>query len=194
MAEKPRLLVVGGPNGSGKTTVALKYASTDSIEYIGADALAATLNRENPGQASMEAGRQFLRLLDAAIDTKRSCVVESTLSGRGLRRTLIDASDCGYEITIVFVYLDSAEACVARVAERVRKGGHHVPETDIRRRFGRSIRNFWSYYRELADAWVVLYNGGSRVQDVSLGSRYGWIVRDSSLHLGFMSLVEMSHD
>jgi predicted ABC-type ATPase len=194
LAEKPRLLIVGGPNGSGKTTVALQYASIEAIPYINADAIAAALNPASPADASIEAGRHFIHALETALAYRNSCVVESTLSGRSLRKRVIEARDFGYDVTIVFVYLDSADACVARVAERVRKGGHHVPEADIRRRFGRSVTNFWSLYRELADAWVVLYNGGNRIQDVSVGSRHELTVRDATLHTAFMSLVELFDD
>jgi predicted ABC-type ATPase len=57
----------------------------------------------------------------------------------------------GYLVTIVFIYLDSADTSVARVRERVRRGGHDVPESDIRRRFHRCFSNFWRIYREIAD-------------------------------------------
>ena len=94
----------------------------------------------------------------------------------------------------MFVFLESADVCVARVAERVRKGGHDVPEHDIRRRFRRSINNFWTIYRKLSDNWVVLYNGGSRLQDVSVGSRDQMVIRDDGLHAAFMALTEVSDD
>jgi predicted ABC-type ATPase len=71
-----------------------------------------------------------------------SFVVETTLSGRTMRRLLSRARNAGFEITIVFIYLDSPDTCVARVRERVRGGGHNVPENDIRRRFYRSCANF----------------------------------------------------
>lgn len=107
---------------------------------------------------------------------------------------MLEASERGYEITIVFVFVDSVDVCVARVAERVRKGGHDIPEADIRRRYGRSIRNFWTLYRELADSWVVLCNGGNRIQDVSVGSRQELTVRDATLHTAFTTLVESYDD
>lgn len=121
-------------------------------------------------------------------------MVESTLSGRSFRNTILSASDSGFDITIVFVFVDSADVCVARVAERVRKGGHDVPEHDIRRRYHRSLNNFWTIYRELSDTWVVLYNGGSRIQDASVGSRERVTVRDEGLHTVFMSLIEANDD
>lgn len=194
LADKPQLLIVGGPNGSGKTTVAMQYASAESIEYIGADAIAAAINPANPTGARVAAGRQFVQMVGDAISSGRSCVVESTLSGRSFRNHVREASLNGYEVTIVFVFVDSADVCVARVAERVRKGGHDVPDAGIRRRYGRSIGNFWAIYRELADSWVVLYNGGNRIQDVSVGSRQELTVRDATLHKTLMTLVESLDD
>lgn len=194
MPDKPQLLIVGGPNGSGKTTVAVQYAATEGIAYIGADAIAASLDPVDPTSARVEAGRRFMRSVGDTIASKRSCVVESTLSGRSFRNRMLEACKRGYEITIVFVFVDSVDVCVARVAERVRKGGHDVPEEDIRRRYDRSIRNFWTLYRELADSWVVLYNGGSRIQDVSVGSGQELTVRDATLHTIFLTLVESLDD
>ena len=172
----------------------MQYATAESIAYIGADAIAASLDPDDPTSARVEAGRQFIQSIDDAIANNRSCVVESTLSGRSFRNRILEAGKRGYEITIVFVFVDTVDVCVARVAERVRKGGHDVPEADIPRRYGRSIRNFWTLYRNLADSWVVLYNGGSRIQDVSVGSRQELTVRDATLHTTFMTLVESFDD
>ncbi len=194
LADTPQLLVVGGPNGSGKTTVALQYASSEAIAYIGADAIAALIAPDDPTSARVEAARQFIRSVDDTIADKRSCVVESTLSGRSFRNRILEARKNGFKVTIVFVFVDSVDVCVARVSERVRKGGHDVPESDIRRRYGRRIKNFWLRYRELADNWVVLYNGGSRIQDVSAGSHREVTVRDATLHKTFLKLVESFND
>lgn len=57
----------------------------------------------------------------------------------------------GYHIILMFVYLATADENVARVRDRVRKGGHHVPEADIRRRYLRSKSNFWHAYKSVAD-------------------------------------------
>ena len=194
LAETPQLLIVGGPNGAGKTTVALQYASSEAIAYIGADAIAALIAPDDPTSARVEAARQFIRSVDDTFADKGSCVVESTLSGRSFRNRILEGRNLGYEITIVFVFVDSVDACIARVAERVRKGGHDVPESDIRRRYVRSIKNFWLRYRELADNWVVLYNGGSRIQDVSTGSLRELTVRDATLHKAFLKMGESLND
>lgn len=194
MPDKPHLLIVGGPNGCGKTTVAMQYATAADIPYIGADAIAASLSPDDPASARVEAGRRFIGSVAEAIASNESCVVESTLSGRSFRKHMLVASREGFEITVVFVFVDSFDVCVARVTERVRKGGHDVPEADIRRRYNRSIRNFWTVYRDIADSWVVLYNGGSQIQDVSVGSRGEVTVRDATLHARFVALVDSFND
>ena len=81
-----------------------------------------------------------------------------------------DARSAGFGISIAYVFLQSADECVKRVAERVQKGGHSVPESDIRRRFPRSLRNFWHFYRPLADNWTLMYNPGEEIVDVPTGS------------------------
>ncbi|MEL6898874.1 MAG: hypothetical protein AAFP90_22470 [Planctomycetota bacterium] len=82
--------------------------------------------------------------------------------------------------------MDSVDVRIARVAERVRKGCHHVPEADVRRRYVRSMENFWTLYRDFADSWVMLYNGGSQIQDVAVGSRQEVTIRDETLHKIFL--------
>ncbi len=89
LPDKPQLLIVGGPNGSGKTTVAMQYATAEGIPYIGADAIAASLSPRDPTSARVEAGRQFVQFVDDSIAGKRSCVVESTLSGRLFRNRVL---------------------------------------------------------------------------------------------------------
>lgn len=189
MADSPRLLIVGGPNGSGKTTVALEYADEFALPYVGADAIAAKLNPSNPAEARIKAARQFIGTLKELIGQRQSFVCESTLSGLTMQNFVTSARDAGYVVDVAFLFVDSDDVCVARVAQRVRTGGHDVPEADIRRRFGRSIRNFWTIYRELADNWVLLYNGVTTLQDIAVGTRDQTIVREPEQMAAFLELV-----
>lgn len=185
---KPEMLIVGGPNGAGKSTLALKYADTFKVEYIGADKIAHEICPEDPFSVRFRAGAQFINQINSLIDSTVSFVVETTLAGKTFDQFIERASEQGYQITIVFVFLDSDELCVRRVAGRVAKGGHLVPESDIRRRFTRSISNFWNIYRNLADNWVIAYNGGHRLQDVAIGSKSYMTVRDEPLLKLFLIL------
>ena len=80
--------------------------------------------------------------------------------------------------------------CVDRVHQRVQKGGHDVPEMDIRRRFPRSVRNFWNLYRPLSDHWLLIYNSGNQPQDVAVGTAADFSVRDAELFSQFQHLID----
>jgi len=92
----------------------------------------------------------------------------------------------GYTVIIAFVFVESPALCIARVEERVRKGGHHVPEDDVVRRFYRSKRNFWSVYRHRADTWQLYYNVDEGFQGVATGKGDAYTVSNESLFTLFI--------
>jgi len=188
------LIIVGGANGAGKTTFAVEYASRHNCLYLGADAIAAELAPDTPELVPVAAGEELLRRLTAALSGEDMVVLESTLAGRTLRHVIGNARDNGFTITIVYLFLDSPDTCVERVEERVQKGGHFVPESDIRRRFFRSIRNFWRLYRSLADHWVLVYNSGNQPLDVAAGTAEDVSVRDAELYAAFARWLEGDND
>lgn len=155
---EPELIVVSGANGAGKSTFANAHAMTLGYPYLGADSIAAELMPADPMSARISASQVFLERIRAAVDEKRSMIVETTLSGKSKRRFIELARNANYRVTILFIYLDSADTCVKRVHQRTLLGGHDVPEADIRRRFIRSSYNFWNVYRLLADFWLLVYN------------------------------------
>jgi len=67
----------------------------------------------------------------------------------------------GYRVILYFLALPDVETAIARVAERVRQGGHHIPEATIRRRFAAGLRNFEQYYRQSVDEWAKYDNSAS---------------------------------
>lgn len=135
-----------------------------------------------------------MRRLSSALVNQRKLVVESTLAGRTLKHTMHSARGAGFTITIVYLFLDSADMCVERVHERVLKGGHSVPELDIRRRFLRSNRNFWSIYRPLADHWLLIYNAGNQPLDVAAGNATDITVREAELFESFFRWIAGAND
>ena len=185
----PRLIVVGGPNGSGKSTYAIELAENSGIKYIGADSIALEIAPENPYSARIEASRQFILRIRDSIQQQKSMVVESTLAGKSLRNLINESKSAGFSVTVVFVFLDSADRCVQRVKQRVKLGGHDVPEADIRRRYARSIKNFWNLYRGLADMWVMVYNSGLAPENVAMGTSDKTIVRIKHWFDFFQSIV-----
>ncbi len=187
---QPTMYVVGGPNGAGKTTLSVRYASEFNAVYVGADKIAFEISPEDPAKANVAAGRKFIEQINNHILAGDSLVVETTLSGSGYRRLIEKAQRAGYRISISFVFVDRADTCVARVKQRVRKGGHHVPEQDVRRRFSRAIRNFWDLYRNLADEWSLLYNGDDRHIPVLKGVAGDFRIVSEPLFEKFMAMYQ----
>jgi predicted ABC-type ATPase len=154
--------VLGGPNGAGKSTAAprLLRGPLKVEEFVNADTLAQGLSAFRPEDVALDAGRIMLRRLGELEAQRKSFAFEATLASQALAGRLARLKGCGYAVHIVFLWLPTAELAIARVAERVRAGGHDVPTDSVRRRFSRGIRNFFTLYRPIADTWR-LYDGSS---------------------------------
>ncbi len=151
----PQLVILAGPNGSGKSTIA-KTLLPPEMPYLNADDIARDLN-EAPG-VNVSAGRTLLDTLDQLALAGTDCAVETTLSGRALAGRISRLREAGWSVRLFFLYLPSPDLAVARVRQRVRSGGHDIPETTVRRRWAGGLRGFYERYQPLSDEWVVLDN------------------------------------
>ena len=189
MAATTKLVIVGGANGVGKTTVAVQYAGEFGIPYLGADQIAERLRGKGTRKPDIGSGKAFFREIDAYLAARKPVVIESTLSGLGLLRRIDAFRKSGYSVVLVYVFLDSIELCRRRIRIRVRKGGHSVPARDVGRRFGRSLANFWDKYRHVADRWQLLYNGGARPVEVAVEERGNLVVLDDEYFRAFSRMA-----
>ena len=156
----PNVVVIAGPNGSGKSTTAPKLLR-DTLkveEFINADVIASGLSAFAPDRAAFPAGRIMLRRMKELAKLQKNFALESTLSSRSLAPWLKKLSRDGYVVHLIFLWLLDPNLAVKRVAERVKSGGHSVPENIVRRRYARSIGNFFNIYRPIADSWLMLDN------------------------------------
>jgi len=151
---KPTLCLLGGCNGAGKTTLALELLPRLGLmRFLNADEMARGLSPLDPSLSAFRAGRLLLEEARALIAAKASFALESTLSGKTHVALIRQAKAQGYRVVLHYIVIGSASQAVERVALRVRLGGHHVPEDDVRRRFDRSRRHFLADYLPLADEW-----------------------------------------
>ena len=155
MTPSKKILIVAGPNGAGKTTFATEFLlnEADCPTFINADLIAAGLNPFQPELSAFRAGRLMLEMIDDYVSRGESFSFEITLSGRSFARLIPLWQEQGYWVKLYFLRLPSAAMAVDRVGHRVRRGGHHVPEEEIRRRFDSGLRNFQLIYKGLVDEW-----------------------------------------
>jgi predicted ABC-type ATPase len=160
MAHVPLVVVLAGPNGAGKSTSA-PYLLKDALavdEFVNADTIAQGLSAYRPDAAAVTAGKIMVERLRALANLRRDFAFETTLSGRSHARWLRDLQRAGYRTHLIFLSLPSADLAIARVADRVRRGGHHVPDSVVRRRFVAGLRNLFSVYIHAVDAWTIYDN------------------------------------
>lgn len=152
--------MLGGVNGAGKTTIALRLLPEflGIYDFVNADEIARGLSPLAPSRAQVAAGKLLLRRIDELAQKRISFAFETTCAGRGHLATLKKCKAAGYRINMLYVWLDSPELAIARVALRVQQGGHDVPIDTIRRRYLKSIHNMIDYYLELADHAAVYDN------------------------------------
>jgi predicted ABC-type ATPase len=141
------LIIIAGPNGAGKTTFVQKTYG-DLVEqgyFLNADEIARKKNVDTTPDLAIVAGRIFLKQLDLRINSRKTTIVETTLSGNTLKKSIEIAKEKGFLVRLIYLFMDSWELCDFRVKNRVASGGHNIPLTDIIRRYKRSLDNLPTY-------------------------------------------------
>ena len=163
LSETPRLVILAGPNGAGKSTLApiLLRDQLGLLEFVNADTIAAGLSGFQPEAAALDAGRIVIKRMRELAARKQSFAFETTLATRSYANWLVGLKQDGYKISLLYVWLQSAELALQRVQQRVAAGGHDIPAEVIRRRYSKGVRNFFSLYQPLADEWGVYDNSAA---------------------------------
>lgn len=153
----PRIYILAGPNGAGKTTFAREFLvrEGDCPAFINADLIAEGVSPFAPARAAVRAGRIMLELIKDAVRKRESFAFETTLADRTYARFIRNWREAGYTVRLHCLSLPSADFAIARVAERVRQGGHDIPEEVIRRRFAVGRRNFETLYKPIVNTWTL---------------------------------------
>lgn len=169
----PNVIVISGANGGGKSTLA-PYLLRDTfgvLEYVNADTIAEGLSAFSPETVAMEAGRIMLKHLRNLAFQEVDFAFETTLSSKFYGKFLHELQTKGYKFHLIFLYLQSEELAVERVRERVRIGGHNIPEEVIRRRYAKGLRNFFEIYQPIADSWRFYDVSGDFPDKIAFGDK-----------------------
>ncbi|MCZ2342936.1 MAG: AAA family ATPase [Bacteroidales bacterium] len=177
----PRVVVLAGINGAGKTTASRELlAEVLKIPYfVNTDTIARGLNALNPEGEAVRAGRIMLTQLNDLAAAKVDFAFETTLAARTYARWLATLQvNQGYEVYLYYYWLNSAELAISRVTQRVRAGGHFIPDDTVRQRYARSVQNFFELYKPMANYWEVHDNSFGQRHLLALGSEDDELIAD----------------
>ncbi len=155
-----QILMIAGPNGAGKTTLTLELIRNCAIlyEFINADEIARGLAPKHPESVSLAASKLMIQRLKNLLEAGENFAFETTGSGTNYLKHLKLAQSKGYLVSLTFLWLAEPEEAIKRVAQRVKQGGHFVPEESIVRRYYLGIKNLFRHYLPLADEALILDN------------------------------------
>ncbi len=144
MDRQKKILIIAGPNGAGKTTFATEFLPKEAEcpNFINADLIAAGISPFRPEASSIQAAKMMLEMMRRYVEKGESFSFETTLSGKNYGKLIPEWQKKGYKIKLFYLKLADSEFAIARVNQRVKEGGHSVPEDVIRRRFKTGWNNF----------------------------------------------------
>jgi len=168
-----KILIIAEPNGAGKTTFATEFLPREAEcpNFINADLIAAGISPFRPEASSIQAAKMMLEMMKKYVEKGESFSFETTLSGKNYGKLIPEWQKKGYKIKLFYLKLPDSEFAIARVNQRVKEGGHSVPEDVIRRRFKTGWNNFQRLYKNLVDEWALYENAGEHPILINEGSK-----------------------
>jgi predicted ABC-type ATPase len=169
----PNLYIIAGCNGAGKTTASFTILPDmlNCKEFVNADSIAAGLSPFNPESVGIEAGRIMLMRINELLKAGVDFAFETTLATRSYLHLVKTAQKLGYQVTLLFIWLDSPKTAIQRVAKRVAKGGHNIPQEVIERRYYRGIFNLIALFISVVDTWMVVNSTNVVIEPIAEGGK-----------------------
>ena len=170
----PNLFIISGCNGAGKTTASMTVLpeTLECHEFVNCDEIAKGLNPLNPDSAKVTAARLMLARIKKLISLDADFAIETTLATKSYHALVKHAQEKGYNIKLLYFWLQSPELALQRVAERVKNGGHNVEEHIVRRRYSSGIRNLFKLYRPVVDYFILIDNSVMPREVISEGNMH----------------------
>lgn len=173
-----QLYIIAGCNGAGKTTASFTILPEvlDCKEFINADEIAKGLSPFQPESVAMQAGRIMLARMDELLQKGETFAFETTLATKSYKQKIEWAQANGYEVTLLFFWLDSPNMAKKRVAQRVAEGGHSIPSQTIERRYHNGISNLFAIYIDMVDICYIFDNSEGRKELIAQKERHKGII------------------
>ena len=188
----PRLYIISGCNGAGKTTASysLLPEMLECSEFVNSDEFAKSLSPFDPSLASIQASRYMLMKIRYLLKKEKDFAIETTLATRTLLKIVKSAQAAGYTVTLLDFWLTSPELAVERVRARVEAGGHNIPEETIRRRYQVGVDYFFHIYAPISERWILADNSQIPFRVIAEGSKDDVInVRDKEIFAKIKSIA-----
>lgn len=178
MSKLPKLYIIAGCNGAGKTTASFTILPEvlGCKEFINADEIAKGLSPFQPESVAVQAGRIMLARMDELLQKGETFAFETTLATKSYKQKIEWAQANGYEVTLLFFWLDSPNIAKERVAQRVAEGGHNIPLETIERRYYNGIANLFTIYIDIVDICYIFDNSEGRKELIAQKERHKDIV------------------
>ena len=189
----PNLYIISGCNGAGKTTASysLLPEMLNCKEFVNSDEFAKGLSPFNPEKASIQASRYMLMKIRYLLKRQSDFAVETTLATRTLLKTAKLAQASGYNVTLLYFWLNSPELAIERVRSRVATGGHNIPEETIIRRYHVGIDYFFHYYAPICERWILADNSQIPFKVIAEGSKNDVInIRDEETYSKILTIAQ----
>lgn len=177
----PRLYIISGCNGSGKTTASYTLLPNllECTQFVNSDEFAKSLSPFDPTSASITASRYMLMKINYLLGRYEDFAIETTLATRSLLKIIEEAQSMGYEVHILYFWLNSPELAIKRVKDRVASGGHNIPDNVVRRRYVMGLQYFFDTYSPICDKWTLADNSKSPFSIVAEGTRKLKYIKDN---------------
>ena len=177
----PKLYIISGCNGSGKTTASYTLLPDllNCREFVNSDEFAKSFSPFDPGAASVTTSRYMLMKINYLLERKADFAIETTLATRSLLQIVRQAQQQNYETTVLYFWLNSPELAIERVRDRVESGGHHIPDAVIRRRYVMGLQYLFDVYIPVIDRWILADNSKPPFSVVAEGSKDVIYIKDN---------------
>jgi predicted ABC-type ATPase len=157
---KKNLYIIAGCNGAGKTTASFTILPEilNCKEFVNADEIAKGLSPFQPEKVAFESGRIMLKRVNELLESNENFAFETTLATKSYKSKVLKAQQNGYNVTLLFFWLQNVTLAIERVKTRVAEGGHNIEKEVIIRRYHNGIKNLFDIYLPIVDEVMIFDN------------------------------------